>query len=207
MLVRLCRRKVATLLYVQWGWVVPSPRFLRTVGVAESHPRVKAYVKNQGLGFEVPYRYGSNMRKYHPDFIVSIDDGKADLLNLIVEVKGYRGEDAKEKKATMDTYWIPGVNHLGGHGRWAFVELKDVFAMQAEFAANILSYTETHGDYTETHGEKKRPNVPDDLFYHVTWVRSMLKIEERLLEGFTSQSDKRGTPRRRGAAGTCRIDL
>ena len=79
------------------------------------------------------------MRKYLPDFIVRIDDGRADLLNLIVEVKGYRGEDAKEKKATMDTYWIPGVNNLGTHGRWAFVELKDVFAMQAEFAAKIES--------------------------------------------------------------------
>jgi type III restriction enzyme len=101
--------------------------------VVESHPRVKAYVKNQGLGFEVPYRYGSNMRKYLPDFIVQVDDGRADLLNLVIEVKGYRGEDAKEKKATMDTYWIPGVNNLGAHGRWAFVELKDDFAMQAEF--------------------------------------------------------------------------
>jgi type III restriction enzyme len=101
--------------------------------VVESHPRVKGYVKNQGLGFEVPYRYGSNMRKYLPDFIVQVDDGRADLLNLVVEVKGYRGEDAKEKKATMDTYWIPGVNNLGAHGRWAFVELKDVFTMQAEF--------------------------------------------------------------------------
>jgi type III restriction enzyme len=27
--------------------------------VAESHPRVKAYVKNHNLGLEVPYRYGS----------------------------------------------------------------------------------------------------------------------------------------------------
>ena len=36
-----------------------------------------------------------------------------DLLHLIVEIKGYRGEDAKEKKSTMETYWVPGVNHLG----------------------------------------------------------------------------------------------
>ena len=27
--------------------------------VAESHPRVRAYVKNHNLGLEVPYRYGS----------------------------------------------------------------------------------------------------------------------------------------------------
>ena len=29
--------------------------------VAEAHPRVRAYVKNHNLGFEVPYRYGSEI--------------------------------------------------------------------------------------------------------------------------------------------------
>ena len=96
--------------------------------VAESHPHVKAYVKNHNLGLEVPYRRGSEMRTYLPDFIVRIDDGRGDddLLNLIVEIKGYRGEDAKDKKATMDTYWVPGVNHHGDYGRWAFAEFTDV---------------------------------------------------------------------------------
>ena len=50
------------------------------------------------------------------------DDGHGpdDLLHLIVEIKGYRAEDAKFKAETMKTYWVPGVNHLGTHGRWAF---------------------------------------------------------------------------------------
>ncbi|HXU32618.1 MAG TPA: DEAD/DEAH box helicase family protein, partial [Thermoanaerobaculia bacterium] len=43
--------------------------------VAEAHPRVHAYAKNQNLGFEVPYRFGSVARKYLPDFIVLVDDG------------------------------------------------------------------------------------------------------------------------------------
>lgn len=107
--------------------------------VAERHPQVRAYVKNHGLGFEVPYRFGSEMRKYLPDFIVRVDDGCGpdDLLNLIVEIKGYRGEDAVEKKSTMDTYWVPSVNHLDSYGRWAFAELSDVFQMQHDFAKKI----------------------------------------------------------------------
>jgi type III restriction enzyme len=105
--------------------------------VAESHPKVISYVKNQGLGFEVPYRHGSTNRQYIPDFIVQVDDGKDDPLNLIVEVKGFRGEDAKDKKTTMDTYWIPGVNNLGVYGRWAFVELRDVYTMEEDFTAKI----------------------------------------------------------------------
>jgi type III restriction enzyme len=107
--------------------------------VAESHPRVRAYVKNHSLGFEVPYRYASEMRRYRPDFIVLVDDGHGDddLLHLVVEIKGYRGEDAKEKKSTMDTYWVPGVNHLGTHGRWAFAEFTDVWEMQLDFAKKV----------------------------------------------------------------------
>ncbi|MGH7041790.1 MAG: BPTD_3080 family restriction endonuclease, partial [Acetobacteraceae bacterium] len=109
--------------------------------VAEAHPRVTAYVKNHNLGLEVPYRYGSETRKYLPDFIVQVDDGHGDddPLNLIVEIKGYRREDAKEKKSTMDTYWIPGVNHLGSHGRWAFAEFTDMYRIEADFKTRVES--------------------------------------------------------------------
>jgi type III restriction enzyme len=95
----------------------------------ESHPRALAYVKNHGLGLEVPYRHGSETRRYLPDFIVRVDDGRgpADPLYLVVEIKGYRREDAKDKKAAMDTFWIPAVNALGTLGRWAFAELTDVY--------------------------------------------------------------------------------
>lgn len=105
--------------------------------VVESHPRVRAYVKNHGLGLEVPYRYGSISRTYLPDFIVQVDDGREDPLNLIVEIKGYRGEDAKEKKSTVETYWLPGVNNLGVYGRWAFIELREVYQIEADFEARV----------------------------------------------------------------------
>jgi type III restriction enzyme len=107
--------------------------------VAESHPRVRAYVKNHNLGFEVPYRYGSETRKYLPDFIVLVDDGHGDndLLHLIVEIKGYRREDAKEKKTFAETYWVPGVNHNGQYGRWAFAEFTEVYKIEADFQAKV----------------------------------------------------------------------
>jgi type III restriction enzyme len=110
--------------------------------VAEEHPKVIAYVKNHNLGLEVPYRFGSETRRYFPDFIVKIDDGHGpdNPLNLVVEIKGYRREDAKEKKSTMDTYWVPGVNNLKSHGRWAFAEFTDVYEMQDDFAVKIATH-------------------------------------------------------------------
>jgi type III restriction enzyme len=107
--------------------------------VAESHPRVVAYTKNHNLGLEVPYRYGSVARKYIPDFIVLVDDGHGpdDLLHLVVEIKGYRREDAKEKKSTMETYWVPGVKNLSTYGRWAFAEFTDVYEIESDFESKV----------------------------------------------------------------------
>jgi len=125
--------------HINWA-VLDSDWEAEFCRVAESHPNVKAYVKNHNLGLEVPYRYGSIKRTYIPDFIVQIDDGQSDLLNLIVEIKGYRREDAKEKKSTMDTYWVPGVNNLGQNGRWAFAEFTEVFGIEDEFDTLIRTY-------------------------------------------------------------------
>ncbi|MCP4183624.1 MAG: DEAD/DEAH box helicase family protein [Hyphomicrobiales bacterium] len=110
--------------------------------IAENHPRVISYVKNQGLGLEVPYKDGSNSRLYIPDFIVKIEDGHGpdDPLHLIGEVKGYRNENVKLKSETTKTQWIPGVNNLGNYGRWAFEEFGDVFDMEREFNALVDKY-------------------------------------------------------------------
>ncbi|MGH6678400.1 MAG: BPTD_3080 family restriction endonuclease, partial [Bradyrhizobium sp.] len=101
--------------------------------VAEAHPKVRAYVKNQNLGLEVPYLMGSSPKKYIPDFIVRVNDGQIEPLNLIVEIKGFRGESAKEKANTVRAYWVPGVNNLGKFGRWAFAEFTAVYEIEAEF--------------------------------------------------------------------------
>lgn len=107
--------------------------------VLETHPRVIAFVKNQGLGLEVPYRDGSTPRRYIPDMVVRLDDGNGpdDLLNLVLETKGYRKGDAQLKAETMKTLWVPGVNNLGSHGRWAFAEFTDAPLIESDFASLI----------------------------------------------------------------------
>ena len=122
------------------NWVILDSQWeAELCRVVEGHPRVVAYTKNHNLGFEVPYRYGSEVRRYRPDFIVLVDDGRGpnDLLRLVIETKGYRREDAKDKKLTMETYWVPGVNNLGTFGRWAFAELADVYQMESDFEAKV----------------------------------------------------------------------
>lgn len=105
--------------------------------VLDTHPKVLAYVKNQGLGFEVPYRDGSTSRRYVPDFIVRLDAGAPEPLNVVLETKGYRKGDAQLKAETMKTMWVPGVNNLGTFGSWAFAEFTDVFEIESGFVKLI----------------------------------------------------------------------
>ena len=114
------RRSHVNLVVLDSDW---EAEFCRVV---ESQPSVRAYVKNHILGLEAPYLYGSIPRRYIPDFILLVDDGHEDPLHLVVEIKGYRREDAKEKKNAMEAYWLPGVNALGDYGRWAFTEVYDI---------------------------------------------------------------------------------
>ena len=107
--------------------------------VAETHPRVLAYVKNQGMGFEVPYRDGATPRRYRPDYIVRLDAGQDDPLNLVIEIKGYRKGDAQLKAETMRRLWVPGVNATGAHGRWTFAEFTAVFDIEADFNKLVQS--------------------------------------------------------------------
>jgi type III restriction enzyme len=70
---------------------------------------------------------------------VLVDDGHGpdNPLHLVVEIKGYRREDAKEKKSTMDTYWVSGVNHLGTYGRWSFAEFTEVYQIESDFKDKV----------------------------------------------------------------------
>jgi type III restriction enzyme len=103
----------------------------------ENHPRVLAYVKNQALGFDIPYLDAGTTHRYLPDFLVRLDIGGDQPLNLVLEVKGMRDEGDKAKAQTTRDMWVPGVNALGGFGRWHFAELRDWTVMDEDFASLV----------------------------------------------------------------------
>jgi type III restriction enzyme len=93
--------------------------------VLESMDEVVCYVKNQGLGFFIPYTYGGQQRNYQPDFIVRVNDGREDLLNLIVEVSGEARADKAAKVSTAKELWLSAINGYGDFGRWEFINITD----------------------------------------------------------------------------------
>lgn len=96
----------------------------------EKIPEVEAYVKNQFLGFSIPYvDRDNNPHLYEPDFLARVRTPKGELVTLIIEVSGFSNDvfgrkDYKRKYA--EHFWVPGVNALGEYGRWSFVEVSDI---------------------------------------------------------------------------------
>lgn len=105
----------------------------------EDIDEVVCYVKNQNLGFLIPYTLNGVEHNYMPDFIARINDGHGveDLLNLIVEVTGESRKDKAAKVATARTLWVPAINNHGGFGRWDFIEISDPWDAQKTIRAKL----------------------------------------------------------------------
>ena len=107
----------------------------------ELHPNVIAYVKNAGLGLEVPYHANGQRRSYLPDFIARVNAGNDEPLNILIEVKGLRREDVAEKSTAARDYWVPATNNLAQYGRWAWAYCDDVTMFRSELDKAIRNHT------------------------------------------------------------------
>lgn len=81
--------------------------------VLEKNPHVTAWAKNDHLGFEILYVFDGVVRKYTPDYLIRLDNGKM----LILETKGQATRRDIEKQKAL-TEWIAAVNDCGDYGVW-----------------------------------------------------------------------------------------
>ncbi len=103
----------------------------------EHSPHVAAYVKNDHLGFSIPYVHEGRSHDYVPDFLVRLRKRDPDDIErtLIVEVSGgaklaHSPGSVTTKAHTARNSWCPAVNNHGGFGRWGFVEVTDPASMK-----------------------------------------------------------------------------
>jgi len=81
--------------------------------ILDDSPAVAAWVKNDHLGFEIPYLYQGVVHKYRPDFLARLTNGDM----LILETKGQDTEQDQVKRRYLDE-WVQAVNAHGGFGHW-----------------------------------------------------------------------------------------
>jgi len=94
---------------------------------------VTAYAKNDHLGYQVHYLWGGSKRRYLPDFIIRLANGKT----LVLEIKG---EDSPQNAAKRDALnmWVDAVNAKGGFGSWCWdvafqpAEIQDILHRHSE---------------------------------------------------------------------------
>ena len=83
---------------------------------------VQSFVKNEGLGFAVPYLHDGEHHEYIPDFIIRLAGEPARY--LILETKGY--DPLREIKAQAAYRWVRAVNAAGRFGHWTYAMVTDI---------------------------------------------------------------------------------
>ncbi len=81
---------------------------------------ISTYVKNDHLGFNIYYMWNGSKRKYVPDFLIRLANGKS----LVLEIKGQDSDQNKAKRIALDM-WVKAVNQKGGFGTWCWDVVKE----------------------------------------------------------------------------------
>jgi type III restriction enzyme len=118
----------------------------KMASVLEEMPEVISYVKNQSLGFSIPYVLEGDERSYLPDFIVRMKTPNSEeILNLVLEVSGEKRKDKAAKVETAKNLWVPAVNNNGAFGKWAFIEITDPWDSKNLIRAFLSNLNENEG--------------------------------------------------------------
>ena len=91
---------------------------------------VACYVRNDHLGFSIPYEYTGVPHSYEPDFIVCLKND----VHLILEIKGFETEQDRAKHAGAQR-WASAVSNWGRLGKWVFRVCRDPQRLRHELAS------------------------------------------------------------------------
>jgi len=80
----------------------------------DRNPNVRAWVKNDHIGFEITYSFKGVIHKFRPDYLIRLANDRM----LVLEVKGQDNQEQQTKREFLDE-WVRAVNGHGGFGTWA----------------------------------------------------------------------------------------
>ena len=112
-----------------------------TAARLEKRDEVLAWAKNDHLGFHVHYLWRGSRRRFVPDFLVQLANGK----QLVLEVKGEDSDQNRAKRRALEM-WVQAVNARGGFGIWSW----DVVKGEPARIDDVISY----------HAEEARSRPP-----------------------------------------------
>ena len=92
---------------------------------------VNSFVKNDHLGFAIWYLWEGVPRRYFPDFIIELTNGK----KMVLETKGKDDEQNRTKRKALER-WVEAVNQSGSLGLWCW----DVSFHQDDLNAKLVAH-------------------------------------------------------------------
>jgi len=95
----------------------------------EQSKAVECYVRNDRLGFVIPYEFQGLDHSYEPDFLVRLTDG----VTVVLEIKGEEDERDRAKHEAARR-WVSAVNNWGELGTWAFHVCRNPQMLERELA-------------------------------------------------------------------------
>lgn len=108
----------------------------------EELEEVSSYVKNQFLGFAIPYVKEGADKMYFTDFIARVKKQDGTIANLMIEITGMN-KDKAEKKWYVQNRWLPAVNAVKDkydYNEWHFIEIaNDIRNIKNELIDKIKS--------------------------------------------------------------------
>lgn len=110
----------------------------------EKSESVAAYAKNDHLGLHIYYLWRGSKRKFIPDFVIRLANGK----HLVLEIKGEDSDQNRNKRMALNL-WIQGVNERGGFGIWCW----DVVKGEPSRLPDVIAHHGSIGQHTAPIGE------------------------------------------------------
>jgi type III restriction enzyme len=115
-----------------------------TTNVLEKRQDVYAYAKNDHLGFHIYYLWRGSKRRFIPDFLIRLANGK----QLVLEIKGEDSDQNRNKRLALDI-WVRAVNARGGFGTWCW----DVVKAEPSKVDDIIAHHAASFNHSEPIGE------------------------------------------------------
>lgn len=125
-----------------------------TTTLLEKRLAVAAFAKNDHVGFQIYYLWRGSKRRFVPDFLIRLANGKL----LLLEIKGEDSDQSRNKRMALDT-WVRAVNSRGGFGTWCW----DVVKREPSKVADVIVHHACHAMHSEPIGEgvlTPEPNKP-----------------------------------------------
>ena len=101
---------------------------VRLAELLDLHPQITRWIRNERLGWTIPYRHDGMSRNYEPDFVAVAPLANERELRIVIEIKGLERATDPHKRRWTEKFWLPAVNAhplFGAHGSWAYLYLDE----------------------------------------------------------------------------------